>query len=202
MEFESEKIISKFNKGTIVLVHGAYHGPWCWEDNFKPFFVKRGYSVIVVNFSNPNPKVKINDYMEHLNEVVGEISGKVYFISHSLGTAIVEKYITKFSPKLDAVVFLAPSPVIKRLQKAFLVNFHNIMRSKSCFYFSNRLDESVESVYLDKFTDESRQIELLMMLEIKKIWLQKLKTSVKKFHMQPFMQGFPMRVKRTEKEIR
>jgi len=36
------------------------------------------------------------------------------------------------------------------------------MRSKSCFYFSNRLDESVESVYLDKFTDESRQIELLM----------------------------------------
>lgn len=23
-----------------------------------------------------------------------------------------------------------------------------------------------------------------------------------KFHMQPFMQGFPMRVKRTEKEIR
>ena len=103
-----------------MLVHGAYHGPWCWEDNFKPFFVKRGYSVIVVNFSNPNPKVKINDYMEHLNEVVGEISGKVYIISH------------------------------------------NIMRSKSCFYFSNRLDESVESVYLDKFTDESRQIELLM----------------------------------------
>ena len=128
-----------------MLVHGAYHGPWCWEDNFKPFFVKRGYSVIVVNFSNPNPKVKINDYMEHLNEVVGEISGKVYIISHSLGTAIVEKYITKFSPKLEAVV-----------------NFHNIMRSKSCFYFSNRLDESVESVYLDKFTDESRQIELLM----------------------------------------
>ena len=145
-----------------MLVHGAYHGPWCWGDNFKPFFVKRGYSVIVVNFSNPNPKVKINDYMEHLNEVVGEISGKVYIISHSLGTAIVEKYITKFSPKLEAVVFLTPSPVIKRLQKAFLVNFHNIMRSKSCFYFSNRLDESVESVYLDKFTDESRQIELLM----------------------------------------
>ena len=145
-----------------MLVHGAYHGPWCWEDNFKPFFVKRGYSVIVVNFSNPNPKVKINDYMEHLNEVVGEISGKVYIISHSLGTAIVEKYITKFSPKLEAVVFLTPSPVIKSLQKAFLVNFHNIMRSKSCFYFSNRLDESVESVYLDKFTDESRQIELLM----------------------------------------
>ena len=36
----------------------------------------------------------------------------------------------------------------------------------------------------------------------KKIWLQKLKTSVKKFHMQPFMQGFLMRVKKTEKEIR
>ena len=129
-----------------MLVHGAYHGPWCWEDNFKPFFVKRGYSVIVVNLVSIQSE--INDYMEHLNEVVGEISGKVYFISHSLGTAIVEKYITKFSPKLDAVVFLAPSPVIKRLQKAFLVNFHNIMRSKSCFYFSNRLDESVESVYL------------------------------------------------------
>ena len=95
-----------------MLVHGAYHGPWCWEDNFKPFFVKRGYSVIVVNFSNPNPKVKINDYMEHLNEVVGEISGKVYIISHSLGTAIVEKYITKFSPKLEAVVFFITCPPI------------------------------------------------------------------------------------------
>ena len=83
------------------------------------------------------------------NHLASEISGKVYIISHSLGTAIVEKYITKFSPKLEAVVFLTPSPVIKRLQKAFLVNFHNIMRSKSCFYFSNRLDESVESVYLN-----------------------------------------------------
>ena len=60
----------------------------------------------MVNFSNPNPKVKINDYMEHLNEVVGEISGKVYIISHSLGTAIVEKYIMQLKLK-EAAYLLA-----------------------------------------------------------------------------------------------
>jgi pimeloyl-ACP methyl ester carboxylesterase len=28
----------------ILFVHGAWHGAWCWEENFLPYFAGKGYS--------------------------------------------------------------------------------------------------------------------------------------------------------------
>lgn len=27
----------------IVFIHGAYHGTWCWEENFLRIFKEKGY---------------------------------------------------------------------------------------------------------------------------------------------------------------
>ena len=27
----------------LLFVHGAWHGAWCWEENFLPYFAQAGY---------------------------------------------------------------------------------------------------------------------------------------------------------------
>ncbi|MCA9946237.1 MAG: alpha/beta fold hydrolase, partial [Anaerolineales bacterium] len=29
----------------LLFIHGAWHGAWCWEEHFLPYFAERGYAV-------------------------------------------------------------------------------------------------------------------------------------------------------------
>ncbi len=33
----------------IICIHGAWHGAWCWEEHFLPYFAGRGYRVLAVD---------------------------------------------------------------------------------------------------------------------------------------------------------
>ena len=28
----------------VLFVHGMFHGAWCWEEHFLPYFAQRGYA--------------------------------------------------------------------------------------------------------------------------------------------------------------
>lgn len=147
---------------TVVLVHGAYHGSWCWEEKFISFFVEKNCTVISIDFHDENKHVKVIDYIEYLDNIISQIQGEIYLVSHSLGTAISERYISEFSPAVTGVVFMAPSPVVKRMRRAFVINLHNIVRKKAEFYFSNRLKSNTVQKYINKFKNESKEMEFLM----------------------------------------
>ena len=98
------------NKKTMVFIHGAYHGAWCWEENFVPYFLERGINVVSIDFHKKSKKTKVEEYIQYLNEVIEKLEGELYIVSHSLGAAILERYIVKYSPKLNGVIFLTPGP--------------------------------------------------------------------------------------------
>lgn len=151
------------NESTVILVHGAYHGTWCWKENFVSFFSDKGYNVTCFEASDMNMgNNKIDGYIESLNNILESIQGKRYIICHSLGSSIVERYISKFSPKLSGVIFIAPGPVIKRMRNVFVINLHNILKRASTFYFSDRMDEKLIRKYLSMFQREPKEIELLI----------------------------------------
>ena len=33
----------------VVFVHGAWHGAWCWQENFIPFFTRAGFAVTALS---------------------------------------------------------------------------------------------------------------------------------------------------------
>lgn len=162
MGFKVIEYKNKENRKTIVLIHGAYHGAWCWEENFVPYFLERKINVVSIDFSDKSKKTKVEEYIQYLNKVIDKLEGELYIASHSLGAAILERYIVKYSPKLTGVIFLTPGPFVKQLRRTFVINIHNIFRNKKQFYFSNRLKDKLSKQYIGKFKRESIQIEFLI----------------------------------------
>mgnify|MGYP000491554847 CR=1 FL=1 len=153
---------NKENRKTIILIHGAYHGAWCWEENFAPYFLERKINVVSIDFIRKSKKTKVEEYIQYLNKVIEKLEGELYVASHSLGAAILERYIVKYSPKLNGVIFLTPGPFVKQIRRAFVVNVHNIFRNKKRFYFSERLEDDNAERYIEKLKKEPRWIEFLV----------------------------------------
>lgn len=150
----------KNSKITVILIHGAYHGMWCWEKNFIPYFLKKKYAIISIDYIKETKTV--GEIIIGLNDIIEKREGELYLISHSLGTSIAERYIAQFSPKLNGVIFMTPGPVIKRIRRTFIINLHNLLRDKSRLYFSNRLENCEMEKYIGKLRRETLEIESLI----------------------------------------
>lgn len=109
-------------KGIIVFVHGVSHGAWCWED-FVGFFTKEHYACFAVNLRGHGDnkrffKGTLGQYVKDVGRCMVEckryckskgISYSAPFIlGHSMGGAIVEKYISKNSDHVRGAVLFAP----------------------------------------------------------------------------------------------
>ncbi|MCB9227797.1 MAG: alpha/beta hydrolase [Chitinophagales bacterium] len=103
-------------KETIVFVHGAWHGAWCWEAFFIPFFKKQGFNCYTYNIlkhDKPGDTKGINalsiaNYVEQLEEIMIPFNNKAIIIAHSMGGLIVQKYLEKHPCK--KVILLTPVP--------------------------------------------------------------------------------------------
>jgi pimeloyl-ACP methyl ester carboxylesterase len=74
---------------TVVLVHGAWHGAWCWD-----LVVRRLDDAGVANVVVDNPSVmllksSLHDDADNVLQVLDEIEGPVVLVGHSYGGAVV-----------------------------------------------------------------------------------------------------------------
>ena len=73
---------------TVVLVHGAWHGAWCWD-----LVVRRLDDAGVPNIAVDNPstmlKSSLHDDADNVRFVLDEIDGPVVLAGHSYGGAVI-----------------------------------------------------------------------------------------------------------------
>lgn len=111
---------------TIIFVHGAWHGKWCWDKYFRQEFTKNGYDVITFDLPghSNNGKIKginkysIRDYVNSLKEEVNKLKNAPIIIGHSMGGLILQKYLEENTCK--KAIFLAsvpPSGILKATLK-------------------------------------------------------------------------------------
>jgi pimeloyl-ACP methyl ester carboxylesterase len=105
-------------KGNIVLVHGAWMGAWCWEDNFLPYFAQQGYNVYALSLrghgNSPANKglnsLSIGNYVTDVWQVVQNLTGNTYLIGHSMGGYIVQKFLEHYGASVTKAVLVASVP--------------------------------------------------------------------------------------------
>ena len=102
----------------IVLVHGAWHGAWCWEERALPGLAAAGFRVHAFDLrghgSSPNDRslrrTRIDQYVEDLESVIASIPQPVVVVGHSMGGLVVQKYLEK-NDDVAGAVLLCSVPV-------------------------------------------------------------------------------------------
>ncbi|MFD1330807.1 alpha/beta fold hydrolase [Methylopila musalis] len=94
-----------------VLVHGSFHGAWCWE-RLTPLLEAAGHQTTVPNLpasgGDPAPmeNADLDAYATRVAGVIDGIAGQVILVGHSMG-GIVSAQVAELRPhRLAAVVYV------------------------------------------------------------------------------------------------
>jgi pimeloyl-ACP methyl ester carboxylesterase len=88
---------------TFALVHGAWHGAWCWERVVGPLR-DRGHEVAAPELPSEDPRLGLEDYADTIDRALGD-ANDVVLVPHSLG-GLVGPVVAARRP-LRALVYLA-----------------------------------------------------------------------------------------------
>ncbi len=75
---------------TFVLVHGAWHGAWCW-DRLLPELRARGHRAVAVELPSDDPAADSDAYLRAIDERV-EDPGSTVLVAHSMAGLIAPVY--------------------------------------------------------------------------------------------------------------
>jgi len=172
----------------ILFIHGAWHGAWCWDYFFLPYFQAKGYNCYALSLrghgNSPGERVlrwsSINDYVDDVKAVADQLGTEPILVGHSMGGYITQKYLETYSAR--GAVLLASVPPkgafkialrIARIQpKAFFKSFftlnfrHMVVTPEqvSQLFFSPDLDKEKLEEYHSKLCGESFRAILDMLL--------------------------------------
>lgn len=81
----------------ILLVHGAWHGPWCWN-GFVDRLTESGHDVRAVQLrghDQPPGRIwyRVHNYVEDVQRMVAAFPAPPFLVGHSMGGLVVQKYL-------------------------------------------------------------------------------------------------------------
>src|SRR4051794_39534530 len=92
---------------TAVLVHGAWHGAWCF-DRVLPLLEQAGVPALAIDLpghgADPGPFTDLHGDADHVRAVLDTIDGPVVLLGHSYGGAVVTD--AGSHPNVEHVVYL------------------------------------------------------------------------------------------------
>lgn len=107
-------------KTQFVLVHGAWHGAWCWE-KVIPLIEAKGHGVHTLDLpglgsdETPLEDVSLNAYVDAVVKLISDIEEKVVLLGHSMGGIVITQVAEKIPEQISTLIYLtAFSPVTVR----------------------------------------------------------------------------------------
>lgn len=172
----------------LLFVHGAWHGGWCWEEHFLPFFAEHGYESHALDLRGHGASENrrslrftgIAAYVADVERVVDALDTAPVLLGHSMGGLVVQRYLENRSA--PAAVLLAPDPVggvwratarVARRHPVAFIKANTTMRlwpivatpdlARDAFFAAD-MPEAETDRYWSRLQDESYRAYLEMLL--------------------------------------
>ena len=117
LEIINKKPDGEARQTPLLFVHGKWHGAWCWDEHFLPYFAAHGYNCTALSLrghagSDGKKGLRwysIADYVSDVEQVASQIDASPVIIAHSMGGFITQKYLEKH-PETPAAALLTAIP--------------------------------------------------------------------------------------------
>ena len=110
----------------ILFVHGAWHGAWCWDKHFLPYFAQNGFQVHALSLRGHGKSngslfgTRINDYVADVAEIANQITPRPIIVGHSMGGFTTQKYLETYHAPAGVLLASAPPKGVLRTSIAYL----------------------------------------------------------------------------------
>ncbi|MEZ5945391.1 MAG: alpha/beta fold hydrolase [Hyphomonas sp.] len=102
----------------LLFVHGAFHGAWCWEEHYLPWFAGQGWAAHAVSLRGHGQSggadgisnFTLDDYCDDIAGAMERIGRPVVLVGHSMGGVLSERMFHR-RPDVAGLVFFASSPL-------------------------------------------------------------------------------------------
>ena len=98
-------------KYQFVLIHGAWHGAWCWE-KVVPLLKEAGHQVHTIDLpglgedQTPISEVTLDAYVCAVSELISTISKPLVLVGHSMGGMVITQVAEIVPEKIDTLIYL------------------------------------------------------------------------------------------------
>jgi len=150
---------------TYILVHGAWHGGWCW-DKVVPLLEKEGHRVEACDLpghgkdKTPIPEITLQAYADSVCKILDAQPEQVLLVGHSMGGAVISQAADYRPEKINTLVYLTAyllrngesiAPLAQGDTESFLVP--NIIFAEDMSYCTVR-DKAVKESFYGDCSDE------------------------------------------------
>src|SRR5580692_1596120 len=96
---------------TFLLIHGAWHGGWCWR-RVAPLLEPKGHQAVAADLpghgadQTPTAPVTPESYTARICEIAGAQSEPVILVGHSMGGIAITQAAEDCPDKIRALVYL------------------------------------------------------------------------------------------------
>lgn len=117
LELVSKYPVGKQHPISLLFIHGAMHGAWCWNVHFLDYFAQQGYASHAVNLRGHGNSegrerlrwARIADFVRDLAQTIEQLPSPPVLIGHSMGGFMIQKYLEDHVAPA-AVLLSSPSP--------------------------------------------------------------------------------------------
>ncbi|HET7465413.1 MAG TPA: alpha/beta fold hydrolase [Candidatus Dormibacteraeota bacterium] len=170
----------------ILFVPGLFHGAWCYEEHFVPWFRARGYMAEAVRFRRDGQHrapglrtMSIKDFAADVGVTAARMPSAPVLVGHSMGGFTIQKYLEDHDA--PAVVLLASAPPYGILSAALregarhparmlaavaTLSVYGLIKTPDrarALFFSDGLAEQLVRKYQAEMTDDSFRVFLELM---------------------------------------
>lgn len=94
-----------------LLVHGAWHGAWCWE-KVVPLLAEMGHAAAAIDLpgqgDDPTPaaSVTVDDYVRAIGEALRSAGGRSVLVGHSMGGIAISAAAEAHPDLIERLVYV------------------------------------------------------------------------------------------------
>ena len=176
---------------TYILVHGAWHGGWCW-DKIVSLLEKNGHKAEAPDLPGhgkdirPIPEISLDAYSDSVCRALDTQSEPVILVGHSMGGLVITQAAENRPDKIKTLVYLAAlllrnGEIPAEVEDTQSLLSANLIISEDQSSFAIRDDAIREALYGDCSDEDVARAKSLLVPQAMAPFLTPVKTSEENF---------------------